>query len=71
MLYLERLNKQKSMKKLEKLSSKKFKKMNLIKGGIFKPTFGTDPETGCVDVPDKYTATSQDVCGDTADLPAP
>lgn len=45
--------------------------MNLIKGGIFKPTFGTDPETGCVDNPDKCTAADNDPCGDTASVPAP
>ncbi|SFZ93517.1 hypothetical protein SAMN05216324_105113 [Chryseobacterium limigenitum] len=61
------------MKKLEKLNSKKFEKMSLIKGGKLAASFGlgTDPETGCVDNPDKCTAKDNDPCGDTASVPAP
>lgn len=46
------------MKKLESLTSKKFKKLQTIKGG----KMATDPETGCVDNPDKCTGTD---CEDT------
>ncbi|MET3537717.1 hypothetical protein [Chryseobacterium limigenitum] len=47
--------------------------MSLIKGGKLAASFGlgTDPETGCVDNPDKCTAKDNDPCGDTASVPAP